>query len=295
MIRFGGPVFMGTSKGAGAGESHGARADDPAALAKAHKAKGFRAAYAPRVALADTDRIREIRQAFAAEDIMIAEVGYWENLLDTEPDEREKTRQAMVDALVLAEELGARCAVNILGSYCHGNGNFSHAPENFSENAFDDAVEIARTTIDSVKPKSTFFSYEIFPFNVVDSPEQIEKLLRAVDRQQFGVHLDLVNLINCPRAYWTSGDIMRECIERFGDRIVSAHAKDVAMREPAISVILREVLVGEGNLDIAANLRELDKLPQEVPYMMEHLPDEATYDLAAKHIRKVAAEEGITI
>ena len=148
MIRFGGPVFMGTSKGAGAGESHGARADDPAALAKAHKAKGFRAAYAPRVALADTDRIREIRQAFAAEDIMIAEVGYWENLLDTEPDEREKTRQAMVDALVLAEELGARCAVNILGSYCHGNGNFSHAPENFSENAFDDAVEIARTTID---------------------------------------------------------------------------------------------------------------------------------------------------
>ena len=286
---------MGTSKGAGAGESHGARADDPAALAKAHKAKGFRAAYAPRVALADTDRIREIRQAFAAEDIMIAEVGYWENLLDTEPDEREKTRQAMVDALVLAEELGARCAVNILGSYCHGNGNFSHAPENFSENAFDDAVEIARTTIDSVKPKSAFFSYEIFPFNVVDSPEQIEKLLRAVDRQQFGVHLDLVNLINCPRAYWTSGDIMRECIERFGDRIVSAHAKDVAMREPAISVILREVLVGEGNLDIAANLRELDKLPQEVPYMMEHLPDEATYDLAAKHIRKVAAEEGITI
>jgi len=295
MIRFGGPVFMGTSKGAGAGESHGARADDPAALAKAHKAKGFRAAYAPRVALADTDRIREIRQAFAAEDIMIAEVGYWENLLDTEPDEREKTRQAMVDALVLAEALGARCAVNILGSYCHGNGNFSHAPENFSENAFDDAVEIARTTIDSVKPKSAFFSYEIFPFNVVDSPEQIEKLLRAVDRQQFGVHLDLVNLINCPRAYWTSGDIMRECIERFGDRIVSAHAKDVAMREPAISVILREVLVGEGNLDIAANLRELDKLPQEVPYMMEHLPDEATYDLAAKHIRKVAAEEGITI
>lgn len=295
MIRFGGPVFMGTSVGAGAGESHGARASDPVALAKAHKAKGYRAAYAPRVALAETDRIREIRQAFEAEDIMIAEVGYWENLLDTEPAEREKTRRAMVDALALAEEMGARCAVDILGSYCHGNGNSSHAAENFSDDAFDEAVEIARTTIDSVKPKSAFFAYEIFPFNVVDSPELIEKLLKAVDRRQFGVHLDLVNLINCPRAYWTSGNIMRDCIERFGARIVSAHAKDIEMRQPAISVILREVLVGAGNLDIAANLRELDKLTHEVPYLMEHLPDEKSYDLAAQHIRKVAAEEGITI
>ena len=295
MIRLGGPIFMGTTKAAGAGESHGARADDPAALAKAHKAKGYRAAYAPRVRLKDTDRIREIRAAFEAEDVMIAEVGYWENLLDTEPDERNKTRQAMLNALALAEELGARCAVNILGSYCHGNGNSAHAAANFSRDAFDEAAEIARYMIDTVKPKTAFFTYEIFPFNVVDSPEMLAKLIDAVDREQFGVHLDLVNLINCPRAYWTSGDIMRECVSLFGDRIVSAHAKDIKMQEPAISVILKEVLVGQGNLDIAANMRELHRLPQEVPYMMEHLPNEEAYDRAAEHIRNIAAQEEIPL
>ncbi|MEE8400429.1 MAG: sugar phosphate isomerase/epimerase [Desulfobacterales bacterium] len=295
MIRLGGPVFMRTSKAAGAGESHGASADDPVALAKAHSAKGYRAAYAPRVKLDDAQGIREIRKAFADEDVMIAEVGYWENLLDTEPEERKKTRKAMVNALALAEELGARCAVNILGSYCHGNGNSIHAAENFSEDAFDETVEIARNMIDAVKPKTAFFAYEIFPFNVVDSPEMIAKLLKAVDRKQFGVHLDLVNLVNCPRAYWTSGDIMRECVKLFGDRIVSAHAKDIKMREPAISVILKEVLVGTGNLDIAANIRELHKLPHDVPYMMEHLPSEEAYDQAATHIRKVAAQEGLTL
>ena len=295
MIRLGGPVFMDTSKAAGAGESHGARANDPVALAKAHRAKGYRAAYAPWVKLDDAEGIREIRKAFEVEDVMIAEVGYWENLLDTEPEERKKTRQAMVNALALAEELGARCAVDILGSYCHGNGNSVHAADNFSQDAFDEAVEISRYMIDAVKPKTAFFAYEIFPFNVVDSPEMIAKLLNAVDREQFGVHLDLANLINCPRAYWTSGDIMRECVELFGDRIVSAHAKDIKMQEPAISVILKEVLMGTGNLDITANIRELHKLPQEIPYMMEHLPNEEAYDLAAEHIRMVAAQEEIPL
>jgi sugar phosphate isomerase/epimerase len=296
MIRFGGPVFMdGDTKAAGAGESYGAVAYDPVALAKAHRRKGFTAAYAPKVDLKDTARIRAVCEAFAKEGVMIAEVGFWDNLVDTDPATRAVNRKCMVEALALAEELGARCAVNIFGSYCHGNGNSQHVPKNFSEEAFDEAVEIARGFIDEVKPKRAFFTYEIFPFSVVDSPAEIARLIEAVDRRQFGVHLDLVNLINSPRAYWSSGVIMEDCVKLFGDRIVAAHAKDISMREPAISVILEEVVAGEGRLDIAAFLRGLHKLPQEIPLMMEHLNSEAQYDCAAAHYRKVAAQEGISI
>lgn len=295
MLKFGGPVFLDTSKAAGAGESHGAEATDPEALVRAHQAKGFTAAFAPKVSLQDTDLIRAIREAFEAAGIVIAEVGYWQNLMDTDPEIRKTHRQAMVEALALADELGARCAVDIFGSYCHGKGDSQHAAENFSPSAFDETVVMARAFIDEVKPKRTFFTYEIFPFNMIDSPQMIDKLIRAVDRKQFGVHMDLVNLINCPRAYWTSGDIMRECVRLFGDRIVSAHAKDIRMKEPAISVILEEALPGQGNLDIAANLRELHKLPHDVPYMMEHLKSEEEYDRAAEHIRGVARQENIII
>jgi sugar phosphate isomerase/epimerase len=201
----------------------------------------------------------------------------------------------MAETLALAEELGARCAVNIFGSYCHGNGNSKHAEENFSQDAFDEAVEMAREFIDAVKPKTAFFAYEAFAFNLVDSPLMIYKLVKAVDRKQFGVHLDLVNLINSPRAYWASADILRECIRLFGDKIVSAHVKDIRMREPALSVMLEEVMPGQGMLDIAAYARELYALPQDVPFMMEHLDTEAEYDEAAAHIRKVALGEGIVI
>jgi len=280
-------------RAAGAGESHGIDAFDPVALAKAHRQKGYRAAYAPRLSLDDADGIRAVRQAFADHDIVIAEVGYWENLVDTDADTRQAHRQRMLDALALADELGARCAVDIFGSYCHGNGNSQHVAGNFTEQAFDEAVEMARFFIDQVKPTTACFTYEIFPFNVVDSPREIARLLQVVDREKFGVHLDLVNLINSPRAYWQSGAIMEECLALFGDRIVAAHAKDIRMQEPAISVILEEVRAGTGGLDIAAFVRGLHGLPQEVPLMLEHLSSEEEYDLAAAHYREVARGEGI--
>ena len=167
--------------------------------------------------------------------------------------------------------------------------------ENFSEAAFEEAVAMARSFIDEVKPRTASFTYEIFPFDVVDSAEGIARLVKAVDRKQFGVHLDLVNLINSPRAYWSSGAIMGECIRLFGDRIVAAHAKDVKLREPAISVLLDEVIPGQGGLDVAAFVRGLHRLPQEVPLMLEHLADEREYDIGAAHYRKVALAEGIVL
>ena len=294
MIRFGGPIFETDTKAAGAGESHGARGD-PRVIARAHKLKGYTAAYVPQVDLNDKEKIREIREAFEAENILLAEVGYWDNITDTNEVSRKHNLECLTNALYLAEEVGARCAVDIFGSYVHGNGNSKFVAKNFSEDAFADAADTARTLIDAVKPKTAYFTYEIFPFNVVDSPEMIEKLIRAVDRKQFGVHLDLVNLINCPRAYFSSGGIIRDCVRRFGGRIVAAHVKDVKLREPAISVLLEEVVAGTGGIDMHAFIREIHRLPREIPFMMEHLSGEAEYDQAAAYIRKCAQEENIII
>jgi len=294
MIRFGGPIFEANTKAAGAGESHGAHGD-PRIIAKAHKLKGYTAAYVPHVSLGDKEKIKAIKEAFEAENIMLAEVGYWENVTDTCEASKKHNLDCLINAFYLAEEVGARCAVDIFGSYVHGNGNSKFVAKNFSDDAFSDAVDIARYLIDTVKPKTAYFAYEIFPFNVVDCPEMIEKLIHAVDRKQFGVHLDLANLINCPRAYFSSGDIIRDCVKRFGDRIIAAHVKDIKLKEPAISVILEEVVAGTGGLDMNAFAREIHKLPQEIPFMMEHLANEAEYDRAAAYIRKCAEEENIII
>ncbi|MDF2685732.1 MAG: xylose isomerase domain protein barrel [Clostridia bacterium] len=293
MIRFGGPIFEENLKAAGAGEC--GTYDDPNIIASAYKLKGYTAAYAPRVSLDDRERISDIKKAFAKENIIIAEVGYWDNITDTDEATRKANMNSMTNALAIAEELGARCAVDIFGSYVHGSGSSKFVAKNFSDDAFTDAVDIARYLIDTVKPKTAYFAYEIFPFNVVDCPEMLEKLIKAVDRKQFGVHLDLANLINCPRTYFTSGNIIRDCVKRFGDKRLAAHVKDIKLKEPANSVILEEVLAGEGGLDMHSFIREINALPQEIPFMMEHLRNEDEYNRAAKYIRKCAADEGISI
>ena len=116
-----------------------------------------------------------------------------------------------------------------------------------------------------------------------------------MDREQFGVHLDLVNLINTPRRYFDSAGVLAELMRVCGDRVVAGHLKDISLQEPAISVIMHEVRAGLGNIDFAALLRTVDRIPREIPLLLEHLPNEIEYDAAARHIRTVARSIDIAL
>ena len=293
MVRLG-SVIMGAQEGdAAVGRAHGSEAADVYALAREHRERGLAAAYCPAASIDDRDRLRDIRDAFAAENVVIAEVGGWRNMLHPDPAEGKRERQRMADCLAVADEVGALCAITCIGSP-GGPGQGSHDAFNFTPDAFDAAVENARWLIDTVRPKRARFVYEIYPFSVADSPANIRRLLDAVDRPEFGAHMDLVNLINCPRLYYRSGDVAREVVRLFGDRIVSAHAKDLKMHEE-VSVVMHEVRPGCGNIDYAAYLRVLHELPHTVPLMLEHLHTQKEYDLGVDHIRAVAAAEQIPL
>jgi sugar phosphate isomerase/epimerase len=292
MIRLGGPVFLGKEKAAGVGEIHGAKDFDPVPYARKYREKGFTAAYAPQIDIKNKELIKATREAFKREKIIIAETQYWENINDTDAESRIFHREKQVEALYLAEELGAVCSINVCGTYCHGNKD--HAALNFSDEAFEAAVEMARYFIDTVKPKTACFAYEITPFSVVDSAESIERLIKAIDRKMFGAHIDLANLVNCPRAYFSTDKIAKECVRRFGDRIVSCHVKDIKMEDEVV-VLMKEVVSGTGNLDLKTFMRQIEGLSRPIPFMMEHLRNEEEYDKAAANIRKVGKELGIKL
>ncbi|MCJ7749500.1 MAG: sugar phosphate isomerase/epimerase, partial [Armatimonadetes bacterium] len=81
-MRLGGQVFVDS--------------DDPGVVAKAHREEGYRAAYAPDdLRLADTGRIAAIRDACAGQDVVIAEVGVWNNLMDPDEGKRNANIEAM--------------------------------------------------------------------------------------------------------------------------------------------------------------------------------------------------------
>ena len=130
------------------------------------------------------------------------------------------------------------------------------------------------------------------PWVFPDSADSYLRLLRAIDRRQFAVHFDPVNLINCPSRYYRTGDFIRDCFAKLGPYIKSCHAKDILL-SGKLTVHLDEVRPGLGALDYDLFLTELVKLDADVPLMLEHLPNAEEYALAAQHIRQVATRNGL--
>jgi sugar phosphate isomerase/epimerase len=268
-MRFGGPIY---------GEHK-----DPESWIGAVRRAGYRAVWPPDV---PKDSIAAFLKAAAGADLVIAEVGAWSNPISPNEEERQKALKLCKDRLAQAEAIGARCCVNIAGARCE-KWDGPHK-DNLSQATFDLIVETVREIIDAVKPTRTFYTLETMPWIPPHSADSYLQLIRAIDRKQFAVHLDPVNLVNCPERYFFSGEMIRECFAKLGPYIKSCHAKDILISNK-LTLHLDEVRPGTGGLDYSAFLTELNKLDKDTPLMMEHLPNQEEYEKAATYIRTVAA------
>lgn len=278
MLRLGGPIFV--------------KSDEPAVLAEAHRALGYRAAYAPDVALTDKPRIQSIIKEYAARDVVISEVGAWVNIMDPDPVKRRKNLAYVQERLALADELGARCCVDIAGSY-DPKVWYGPNPKNLSREFIDATVENCRTLIDAVKPTRTRFSIEMMPFNFPSGPDEYVELVRAVNRKAFAVHLDVCNVMNSPARMYHNGAVIRECFAKLGRWIASCHAKDLKWEE-YVQVCLREVIPGQGSIDYRAYLECLAELRQDAPLMLEHLKTAEEYAAGRQYIESIAKSLGLS-
>jgi sugar phosphate isomerase/epimerase len=268
------------------------KVDDPRAWIASLQRRGYRAASCPVGAEADHATIKAYADAAAEADIVIAEVGAWSNPLSAD----EATRQAALvkcqQQLALADEIGARCCVNIAGS--RGDRWDGPHPENLTPETFDMIVESVRAIVDGVRPRRAYYALETMPWMYPDSAQSYLDLLEAIDRPQCAVHLDPVNLVCSPQRYFANGALLRECFRLLGPQIVSCHAKDIVLRE-TLTTHLDEVCPGRGALDYAVYLGELSRLDPDVPLMLEHMHAEDDYREGAAYIRSVATQVGVTL
>ncbi len=273
-MTFGGPLFE--------------HYDGPDQWIAALRRKGYTAAYCPVGPEAPDDVVRAYETAARDAGIVIAETGAWSNPLARDDAERQAALAKCRDMLALADRIGARCCVNIAGSV----GPIWHGPDpaDLTEETFDRIVETVRSIIDAVRPTRTFYCLETMQWLYPDSADSYRRLLEAVDRPQFGVHFDPVNLVNCPDRYFHTGRLITGFVDQLGRHIRSCHAKDVTMGNDAL-VHLSETRPGLGNLDYRTLLAELARLDPQVPLMMEHLATEAEYDQAAAYLRTLSPRE----
>ncbi len=276
-IRLGAPVFVKT--------------DDPAVLAQEHRRLGYGAAYVPAAKAEDSDRCKAIEAAFKEAGVVLAEVGAWKNMLAEDPVERKQNFDYIVERMALAEAVGARCCVTIAGSY-NPTVWYGPHPKNFSFQFFDETVENCRKIIDAVKPVRSKFTIEMMGWSIPSDPEDYLRLLQAVDRTAFGVHLDICNGINSPQRYYNNGTFTKSCFRVLGRWVVSCHVKDLSWL-PEMNLHFVETVPGRGDIDYAPLLTGLAQLPQQPPMMLEHLKTPEEYQEGAAHIRKVADGLGL--
>lgn len=278
-VRLGGPVFD--------------EYEHPQEWIAALKKQGYRAAYCPLNTDASSDQIRSYEKAAKDADIVISEVGAWSNPISPDENMRKEAIKKCVDSLALAEAIDANCCVNISGSK-----NLTHwagpHQDNLTDDTFEQIVEVTRKIIDEVEPKRTYFALEPMPWAFPDSADSYLRLMKAVDRKQFGVHMDPMNLIVSPQIFFRSGAMIKDCFKKLGPHIRSCHAKDIVLKEDAYTPQLFECRPGLGKMDYAVFLKELSRL-KDIPLMMEHLETSQEYQLAAGYIRSVGEKEGIVM
>jgi sugar phosphate isomerase/epimerase len=274
-LRMGGPV----------------EARDPDSWVDNLKRLGYRAAFCPVGPGAKDDVVNDYARAAKQADIIIAEVGAWSNPISPDEKERQAALVKCRQHLALAERIGANCCVNISGSRNEKLWAGPHQ-DNLTSETFDLIVETTRNIIDEVKPTRTWFTLETMPWAYPDSPDSYLRLIKAIDRKQFAVHLDPVNLVCSPQRYFKNAELIRECFAKLGPYIKSCHGKDILL-DTKLTTHLDEVLPGLGGLDYVTFLKELSKYP-EITLMLEHLPNQQEYLFAAQYVRSVAKKIGLS-
>ncbi len=243
-MRLGGPIFRKV-----------ATFEEEVAL---HRKLGFGAAFCKLIQ--DPIRRTEYKQAYAEADIVLAEYGaYCINILDTNPTLRQQNIDEICRRLAYADEMDARCCVIHGGTVETGDwGNAN--PLNMSERSFAETVTIVQGILDRVNPTSTKLVMETESYLLPDSPQIYVRLIEAIDRPGFAVHLDPINITSSPWRFYNNARFIKECFALLGPLIVSCHAKDMNMPPKHATVRIDETFVGDGVLDYTTYLTEIEKL-----------------------------------
>jgi len=255
----------------------------PGEWAAKHKALGLEAVVFPVSYLAGEETVRAYKAAADEAGLSIAEVGVWRNTLAADPADRRKNIDYAVGQLRMADDIGAACCVNVVGTPYGPRWDGGYR-DNFSDRLWQMAVKMIREIIDTARPRRTKFCIESMPWMIPSSPDEYIQLVEAVDRPEMGTHLDVVNMITNPRRYFYNDEFLEECFSKLKGTIVSCHLKDIRLKQE-YTFQLDECACGEGSLDIPLYARLATAENPRLPMIIEHLTTDEEYEASVKYVR----------
>lgn len=255
----------------------------PQDWASKHKALGLESVVFPVSCLDGEDCVMAYKKAADDAGLIVAEVGIWRNTLAADPQERRQWIDYSIQQLRMADEIGAKCCVNVVGTP-YGSRWDGGYRNNFSKELWRMAISMIREIIDTARPKHTKFCIESMPWMIPSTPDEYLKLIEEVDRTEFGTHLDVVNMITSPQKYFFNDEFLHECFEKLKGTICSCHLKDIRLKEE-YTFQLEECACGLGTLDLELYARLADVENPDMPMIIEHLTTDEEYAASVKYVR----------
>ncbi len=266
------------------GLSSSLKHSSPKEWAEKHKALGLKAVVFPVDCNAGVKLIDAYKEEAKKHGLLIAEVGIWRNTLAADIAEREKWIDYAIRQLKMADKIGAACCVNVVGTPYGPRWDGGYR-QNFSQELWQLAVKMVQRIIDEAKPVRTKFSIESMPWMIPSSPDEYLRLIKEVDRKEFGAHLDVVNMITSPERYFFNDKFLEECFSKLKGKICSCHLKDIRLKEE-YTFQLEECACGQGTLDLELFAKLATAENAQMPMIIEHLSTDEEYLASLKYVQK---------
>lgn len=182
---------------------------------------------------------------FAREQIKIAVLGCYVNIVATDSSVRKKALADFNTHLRLARDFGASVVGTETGSVEKG-----FTLKNYTEEAFRSAVLSIKEMVAEAEKFGVTVAIEAGINHPLHTVEQIVELLEEVPSNNLQIILDCANLMS-PENYQQQAEIVQSAFENIGSRIAAIHLKDFVVEDGKIKI----VPVGKGWLDFEPILR----------------------------------------
>ncbi len=241
--------------------------------------------------------IEGIQKRFKKANVLPVQSSAYYNLASTNDLIRADAIKNVRKVLMNAEKIGCKFVV-VGGGHrnpaCPANV-FSAHPANWEDEAIDVLADSCIKVLEKIPLSKTKIVLETWTMTPLNSPQKARRLFDKINHPQFGILLDIVNLMNLDR-YFKTGEFIWECVNVLGDAIDLVHLKDTILNPELFTYHMSEAPVGKGNLDYPEVLSALNSLnKKDLILMIEHLDTIEQYIECTQFVYQIAKKMGIEI
>lgn len=212
----------------------------------------------------------DVRKAFEDRNLEVAVLGCYIDPACADEEKRLYEVKRFREQVAYCRQLGS----NIVATETSGYSG----DESGRKAQFERLTDSVLRMVEQAAKFGVFVGIEPVLSHTLNTPELTEKLLRIVASDNMQIVLDPINLLS-PQNIGRQREIIDECFERFGDRIVAIHAKDVVIGDDGR---FKPCVIGTGLFDHTYFYGKLAKYKPGICVLREEAhPETANLDLAA--------------